>query len=206
MKTRIRPLVGICHARHTHHKGGSVHSAPPGQPFISRPLAPGLLPPFALPQNLPPGHRHLQPPSAAPQTARHLSSRITAAPRCRCPAEPLGLWPPGGGGERATSGGWSRAPTQHSMGGPSRSSQTPSREFWGLFRCSPRTNFGGCPSSHNSNKHGGWGGDLSLRLGPCGGDNPSPLDTRPFSDLGSNDGGCYDNREYFVVATYITTL
>ena len=71
--------MGICCTRHTHHKGGSVHSAPPGQPFISRPLAPGLLPPFALPQNLPPGHRHLQPPSAAPQTARHLSSRITAA-------------------------------------------------------------------------------------------------------------------------------
>ena len=181
-------LDGRSRAHHTHHNGGSVHSAPPGQPFISRPLAPGLLPPFAPPANLPPGHRHFQPPSAAPQTARHLSSRITAAPRCRCPAEPLGLWPPGGGGERATSGGWSRAPPSTAWGvhlGRSRHRA----ESLGLFRCFPRRNFGGCPSDHNSNKHGGWGGDLSLHFGPCGGDNPLPLATRPFPISAAMMGG-----------------
>ena len=167
-------------------KGVASTARPQGNPS-----SPGLSPQASfhhspLRQNLPPGHRHFQPPSAAPQTARHLSSRITAAPRCRCPAEPLGLWPPGGGGERATSGGWSRAPPSTAWGvhlGRSRHRA----ESLGLFCCFPCTNFGGCPSSHHSNKHGGWGGDLSLRLGPCGGDNPLPLATRPFSDLGSKD-------------------
>ena len=42
---------------------------------------------------------------------------------------------------------------------------------------------------HRTTKHGGWGRDLSLHLGPCGGDNPSALATRPFPILAAIMGG-----------------
>jgi len=204
--------MGVQRAHHTpSQRGQRPQRAPratrhlpasrPRPPSAIRPSVRTFLPAIAI-SNRPLQHLRLQGTSAP--ASRPLTRR-------RCPAEHLGLRPPGGGGERATSGGWSRALPITVWGAhlgrrPARGHLTPSREFLGLFRCLLRTNFGGCPSSHNSNKHGGWGRGLSLHLGPCGGDNPSPLAARPFSDLGSNDGGCYDNREYFVVATLITTL
>ena len=108
--TSPQASMGVQRAHHTHHKGGSVHSAPPGQPFISRPLAPGLLPPFAPPSE--PSSRPSPSPTAlcstsdcmAPQLPHHGRSHDADAQRSVLVSGLLG-----GGGERATSGGWSRA-------------------------------------------------------------------------------------------------
>ena len=121
--------MGVCHARHTHHKGGSVHSAPPGQPFISRPLAPGLLPPFAPPSE--PSSRPSPSSTALCSTSDCTAPQLPHYGRSAMPMPSGASWYLASLGGRRAGNLWGvvTGPSQQSMGGPSRSLTPPSREF-----------------------------------------------------------------------------